>query len=244
MAPDPMGAPTRAARRARQHTTGWAYAGSQRHIQAYVNTPALRALLDDALRHALPTLADAAFEWRSPLAGDAYAEPRDATFWPAIDQPQLAERCAAWWPARGGPSWDAIALAHRPNAAPAVVLVEAKANVPELTGGDLAATSSVSLAAIRSALNEARERLGATGDVEAWTGPYYQLANRLAWTMWLRAHDVDAVFAHVLFEHDRSHQAASADELTAAVHAAHAMLGVPDRAIAGWATTVVLPGTG
>ena len=124
------------------------------------------------------------------------------------------------------------------------MLVEAKANVLELTGGDLAATSPVSLAAIRSALNEARERLGATGDVEAWTGPYYQLANRLAWTMWLRTHDVDAVFAHVLFEHDHSHRAASADELTAAVHAAHAMLGVPDRAIAGWATTVVLPGTG
>ena len=64
MAHDPMGAPTKAARRARQHTTGWAYAGSQRHIQAYVNTPALRAPLDDALRNALPTLADAAFEWR------------------------------------------------------------------------------------------------------------------------------------------------------------------------------------
>lgn len=239
-----MSTPPRPPKRARQHTTGWAYAGSQRHIQAYVNTPALRILLDDALRHALPTLTDAALEWRSPLAGDGYAEPRDATFWPAIDQPQLAEPCAAWWPARGGPSWDAIALARRPDGGRVVVLVEAKANVPELTGGDLAATSPVSLEAIRSALNDARERLGATADLVAWTGPYYQLANRLAWTIWLRGHDIDAVFVHILFEGDRSHQAASADELTAAAHAAHAALGVPDRALAEWATTVVLPATG
>lgn len=231
-------------RRARQHTTGWAYAGSQRHIQAYVNTPALRWLLDDAVCRALPTLADAALEWRSPLAAELYAEPRDAAFWPAIDQPQLAERCAGWWPARGGPSWDAIALAHGPNAARVVVLVEAKANVPELVGGDLAATSPASLEAIRAALNGARERLGATGDLGAWTGSHYQLANRLAWTMWLRGHDVDAVFAHVLFEGDRSHQAATADELTAAVHRAHTALGVPERALAEWATTVVLPATG
>lgn len=93
-----------AARRARQHKTGWAYAGSQRHIQAYGNTPALRSLLDDALRERLATLADATLEWRSPLAAESYAEARDATFWPAIDQPHLAERCADWWPTRGGPS--------------------------------------------------------------------------------------------------------------------------------------------
>ena len=59
-----------------------------------------------------------------------------------------------------------------------------------------------------------------------------------------REHAVDAVFAHVLFEGDRSHQAATAAELTAAVHAAHATLGVPDRALAGWARTVVLLATG
>lgn len=244
MASDPRGAPTKRARRARQHATGWAYAGSQRHIQAYVNTPALRSLLDHALRQALPTLADARLEWRSPLAAESYAEPRDAKFWLAIGQPHLAELCGDWWPPRGGPSWDALALAHRPSAPTAVVLVEAKANVPELAGGDLAATSPVSLAAIRSALNHARDSLSAAGDLEAWTGPYYQLANRLAWTVWLRAHDVDAVFAHVLFEHDRSHQSASADELIAAVNAAHATLGVPEQAIAEWATTVVLPATG
>lgn len=231
-------------RRTRQHTTGWAYAGSQRHIQAYVNTPPLQQLLDSALRQALPVLVDATLEWRSPLATRSYAEPRDATFWTAIDQPDLAASCAAWWPARGGPSWDAIALAHRPAGRPVVVLVEAKANVPELTGGDLAASRPASLAAIRAALDAARRALGATGDLAGWTGPHYQLANRLAWTMWLRRRDVDAVFAHVLFEQDRSHRVATAEELTAAVHAAHAALGIPEDALSGWAATIVLPAIG
>lgn len=189
-------------------------------------------------------LVDATLEWRSPLAADSYGEPRDATFWTALDQPELAERCDAWWPARGGPAWDAIALAHRPGGRPVVVLVEAKANVPELTGGDLAATSAASLAAIRSALDDARQALGATGDLAGWIGSYYQLANRLAWTMWLRRRGIDAVFAHVLFEQDRSHRVATAQELTAAVRAAHAALGICEDALAGWAATIVLPATG
>ena len=62
--------------------------------------------------------------------------------------------------------------------------------------------------------------------------------------MWLRTHDVDAVFAHVLFAGDRSHKAADADQLTKAVDAAHTALGIPEHAIAAWATTIVLPATG
>lgn len=233
-----------AARRARQHATGWAFAGSQRHIQAYVNTPALTQLLDDALRRAMPQLADASLEWRSPLAADRYAEPQDAMFWPAIGHPNLAEKAVGWWPQRGGPSWDAIATAHRKATSPVVVLLEAKANPSEVTGRPLAATSPKSMATIAAALNKTRATLGATGALEAWTGPHYQLANRITWTLWLRQQHIDAVLAHVLFDNDLSHRPATADELAKAVRGAHKTLGIPSRAIAGWVTTIAVPATG
>ena len=105
----------------------------------------------------------------------------------------------------------------------------------------MSAVSARSIATIDAALDQARTTLGATGAPAAWTGRYYQLANRIAWTLWLRDHHVDAVFAHVLFEQDNSHQPTTAHELTAAIEAAHDELGIPPEAVAGWATTVVLP---
>jgi hypothetical protein len=230
-------------RQSRQHTTGWAYAGSQRQIQAYVNNRDLAAQLDDELRAALPPLVGSALEWRAPLASDRYIEPRDAGFWPAIDRPDLADAARDWWPARGGPSWDAIALAHHAESTPTVVLVEAKANAPELSAGAFSGTSPKSKKMIETALNEARQSLGAGASLDAWMGPHYQLANRLAWTLWLREHSVDAVFAHVLFEGDLSHIPTPASELNAAVEAAHQALGIADRPLAPWAATVLLPAT-
>jgi hypothetical protein len=232
-------------RRRRQHATGWAYAGSQRQIQAYVNTSALTAQLDAELRTHLPVLADTALEWKSPLSTLGYAEPRDATFWPAIGRPDLAAPAATWWPPRGGPSWDAIAIAGSGGAsAETIVLVEAKANVPEFTAGARGATSPVSIELIDSALDHTWRRLGATAPLDAWAGPYYQLANRLAWALWLRDRSVDTVFAHVLFSDDRSHIPTSGADLLSAAHAGHAALGVPASAIAGWSATIVLAATG
>ena len=84
-----------------------------------------------ARRDALPTIEGATIEWLSPLAGTGYVEYQDASFWQAIGEPELATRAAGWWPARGGPCWDALALAHRPEGSSTLVLVEAKAHVAE-----------------------------------------------------------------------------------------------------------------
>jgi hypothetical protein len=62
------GSPTKTLRRRTHPATGWAHAGSQRHIQAYVNTPPLTAVLDTALAAALPTIEGAAIEWLYPLS--------------------------------------------------------------------------------------------------------------------------------------------------------------------------------
>lgn len=224
--------------------TGWAFAGSQRHIQAYVNTSALTALLDAELTAHLPVLADTTLLWKAPLAAGCYAEPRDATFWTTIGHPGLAKRAASWWPSRGGPSWDAIALAsHNDGVARTLVLVEAKANVPEFTAAARGATNPKSVRMIDVALDHARAQLGATGSLDAWAGANYQLANRLTWALWLRENGVDTVFAHVLFSDDLFHIPAAGDRLLAAAHAGHAVLGVPASAIAGWCATIVLPAT-
>jgi hypothetical protein len=233
--------PYRVARRRRTHeSTGWAYAGSQRHIQAYVNTPALIHFLDAGLKSALPTLAQAELEWRSPLAGNGYEEPRGASFWPAIARPELGRQASKWWPDRG-PSWDAIAIT-RVREAPTIVLVEAKANIPEFTSGAMAAKARASIEMIEHALDSARGELGANQPLSSWTGVHYQLANRIAWTRWLRAKGADAVFAYVVFYNDRSHIPATREELTSEANGGFKALGLSQSS--DWYATVALPATG
>lgn len=217
--------------------TGWAYAGSQRQIQAYVNTPGLTVALDASLIEAMPALRGCQLEWKAPLACESYSEPRGSKFWAAIGRPDAERLAKNWWPGRG-PVWDAVALARGADGATTVVLVEAKANAAEVKGGALAAKSPTSKALITQSLETAHHQLGANGRPSAWIGPYYQLANRLAWTHWLNTHDMPAVFAHVLFKDDRSLRPTGAAQLQDAVEAAHEALGSP--ACHGWATTIVL----
>jgi len=62
----------------RVDASGAAHAGSQLQTQLYVNKHTGK--LDDAIRGAFAELAGAEFDWRSPLAGDSYAEYKDAAF--------------------------------------------------------------------------------------------------------------------------------------------------------------------
>lgn len=119
--------------------------------------------------------------------------------------------------------------------------MEAKAHVVEFGPAPCGATDKTSIAEIRAAIEHTHEQLGASASTDTWMGEYYQLANRLTWALWLRDHQVNTVFAHVLFADDRSK--ATTDELRDAVHRAHATLGVPGSALAGWAATIVLDAT-
>ncbi|MFL5864042.1 MAG: hypothetical protein ACJ780_25265 [Solirubrobacteraceae bacterium] len=229
----------RAGRVRRTHeVTGWAWAGSQRQIQAYTNTSPLVEVLDREVKVALPVLAGTALEWRSPLARERYEEPTGDRFWAAIDQPRLRAAAAGWWPRRG-PSWDAIALARDGLGPAAVVLVEAKANVAEFTAGPLAAKAEASVTMIHAALDGARAALGASKPLDAWTGGHFQLANRIAWTRWLREAGIAAVFAYVLFHDDRSHIPTPRSELLAQARAGFDALGLPDAA--EWYGIVTVP---
>jgi hypothetical protein len=207
------------------------------------NTEALRRDLDDALRGAFSELGDhARIEWRAPLARDFYVEPRDRDFWRAIEREDLIESCAGWWPSRGGPVWDAVGLGLRPDAEPVVILIEAKANVPEFHGR-FGGTSPRSVAMIDAALEGIRVELDAEAPLEAWKGPHYQLANRLAWTRWLQKKGWFSVFAYVLFSDDRSRIPNTEDELDGAARSAFEALGV-DLERLPWAAAIHLPATG
>jgi hypothetical protein len=177
---------------------------------------------------------------RSPLAADRYEEPRGASFWAAIDQVELGRTASKWWPDRG-PSWDAIAIARRAGKPPTIVLIEAKANVAEFTGGAMAAKAPASIDMIERALENARDALRTNKPLSVWTGAHYQLANRIAWTLWLREEGIDAVFAYVVFDDDRSHIPATRDELVSEAHGGLEALGLSRSS--GLYATVALPAT-
>jgi hypothetical protein len=219
--------------------SGAAYAGSQLQTQLYVNrrTPQL----DTAIRTALPDLADATFDWRSPLAGQRYREYRDAAFLHAVDLREHAGALAAFWP-RGGPHWDAVAVVTRPGRdATGVLLAEGKSYPGEMLEGSAVspAEGSRSRTRIENALAWTQGRLGIELNVAAWTGSLYQNANRLATLVWLRDRGVDAWLVHLLFTGDRRSPTTAAEWEHAAADA-DKRLGLPRGAVP-WATHVTPP---
>jgi hypothetical protein len=148
-----VGASKYAARVAdRVDANGAAYAGSQLQTQLYVNERTDE--LDAAIRDAFDELGEATFEWRSPLAGDHYAEYSDAAFLKRLGLDDHVDALAKFWARRGGPHWDALALVHLPRqAAPGVLVVEGKSYGDEmLKGSGLSATDPHSTHTIEKAL--------------------------------------------------------------------------------------------
>jgi hypothetical protein len=239
---DSIGSRTGATRHREHPSSGWAYAGSRRQIQAYVNTPSLTYLLNAAVTDAWHDLSAGQIDWRAPLATDRYQELMDSTFWTAIQRLDLKESASTWWPRRG-PSWDAVGGVTLPGRDQIVLLVEAKAHIAEFAVGEFGGTKPRSIEMITAALDHTRVRLGATAPVDAWLGSHYQLANRLTWTSWLRGRGIDARYAYVLFANDRSYKPTSVEDLATAAHAGYAALGLspPDHL---WIANITLDAIG
>lgn len=209
---------------------GAAYAGSQLQTQLYVNKRT--AALDNAIRAAFADLGDATFEWRSPCADDHYAEYGDAAFLKRLHLDEHVDALAEFWPRRGGPHWDALALVTlrgEPNAG--IMLAEGKSYPDEmLKGSSAGATDPASTRTIENALAWTQGTLGIPLDVAAWTGPLYQNANRLAHVYWLRSRGVRAWLVHLLFTDD-AHGPTGAVEWQKAVKEADTRLGLSGVAI-------------
>lgn len=112
-------------------------------------------------------------DWRSPRADDEFAEYRDQAFLDRLDVKRQKVPLAKFWPA-GGPQWDALGRARSGE----VILIEAKAHVPEILSSGSQA-SPASLAKIRKAFAATASALHAKSGLD-WTVRFYQYTNRLA----------------------------------------------------------------
>jgi hypothetical protein len=163
--------------------------GSLKWIQRCVNAGVLDAEL-------LPNLSGATLiNWTSPLEVDGFAEYRDADFLARVGLERLAPALADFWPARG-PQWDALALSDHGD----VLLIEAKAHLPELFS-PASAAGSASRAKIITALAQTAAAIGAKPKAE-WVETFYQYANRIAHLHFLHRQGVSVKLVLVNFVGD------------------------------------------
>lgn len=184
--------------RRRVDTFGRAFAGSQRHIQTYVNLRPLEfaSRVLDAVSPAPSSRSR--IRWVSPLASEGFAEYRDDDFLRVLNLDQYLQNLREFWP-EGGPSWDALGVIET-GSRPGCVLVEAKSHISELVS-QCQATNPGSVKKIQKALDEAKGCLGVTRSVD-WTEEFYQSANRLAFLHFLRSRGIEAWLVNVYFLRD------------------------------------------
>jgi hypothetical protein len=163
-------------------------------------------------------------EWRSPLQSDDFAEYRDGAFLDRLGRGDLTVALNDFWPRRG-PQWDALGRTDRGD----LLLVEAKAHVPELCSPGTAASES-SRARIKDRLDEVAARLGARPARAPWSESFYQLANRIAHLSFLREGRAPAYLVLVNFLNDSEMNGPTSQEAwEAAYEVAFHVMGLPKR---------------
>lgn len=184
--------------------------GSALHIAYYVNCEP--STLAEAILG-----PGASIDWRSPVAAQRFVEFKDRDFLAAVDRAGLGDELQEWWPA-SGPRWDALGIAAEDGT---VILVEAKANVPEIADGPACASGSsgtdqglANRQQISDALDATRHHFGATdADLDVWIDSHcYQRANRLAHLCFFENLGVPARVVNVYFTGDATHIATSQAE--------------------------------
>jgi hypothetical protein len=159
----------------------------------------------------------AVIDWRSPLVAERFEEYKDRDFLRAVDEQALSVELLAWWP-DSGPRWDALGRAAAPGA---VVLVEAKANIPEIANGPPCGSGQSgseraldNRGRIVTALTRTREQFGVSERyASAWMETHcYQYANRLAHLCFFTRQRIPAVLVHLYFLNDTTHIATAATQ--------------------------------
>ena len=196
--------------------------GSLKWIRRAVND--FPDLLNQRLREALRLAQDASITWACPLASDQFAEYRDDDFIRLCGVRLPKRRLEDFWPVRG-PQWDALARVGASGA----LLVEAKANIPEIVSPGTGAEGE-RRALLEKSLVELKSFLGVDPNI-SWSGKFYQYANRLAHLYFLReVNRQDAYLAFVYFTGDSDIDGpATVAEWKAALTVAKCALGVPKR---------------
>ena len=197
------------------------YYGSRRHILDWVERDSFSNDLNELLRP-VPIVIDPN-HLRMPRGRSDPREARLETFGPkVIPGSQIWTSLQRWWLAAGGntPNWDLASACTLENK-PGLLLVEAKANVPELsTAGKrlvvsskgkngtgptpLSQGSKLNDTRIRNAVAEAGRAFADLGIGKAFTATsHYQLANRLAFAWKLACLGVPTTLLYLGFYGDR-----------------------------------------
>lgn len=162
--------------------------GSLKWIRQAVND--CPDLLNRKVRTACGLDPSRSIVWVSPLAKDDYAEYGDAAFLDHLGVSLPKYPLKRFWP-NGGPRWDALARTDDGQ----VLLVEAKANIPEVVSSGTGA-SEMSKALIEQSLRDTQAFLSVDPAIP-WSGKLYQYANRVAHLYLVR--ELNSIPAHLLF---------------------------------------------
>lgn len=129
--------------------------------------------------------------WKSPLKLDDYAEYRDEDFLErlGISLNKMKYLLSNFWP-DNGPQWDALGVSDDE-----IILVEAKANIPEMVSPGTKAKPDPRRE-IENSLDEVKKYLSVSDTID-WTGTFYQYVNRIAHLYYLR--EKNKIKAHLLF---------------------------------------------
>jgi len=201
--------------------------GSQKWIQVLIN--ARPELLNVRIREEIASLSGREICWVSPLKQDGFAEYRDAAFLEKLNLQDLSEELQKFWPNRG-PQWDALG---RTSDEKAFILVEAKANVPELVSF-CGAKDRESLKTITASLSETRQWLNCKEPRIDWKYGFYQYANRLAHLYFLRRKaQKEAYLVFLYFLEDSTRIPTSRDVWNSALKLQKKLMGLSAGSLTG-----------
>jgi len=129
--------------------------------------------------------------WKSPLKADDYAEYRDEDFLKKLGilNNKMKYLLSIFWP-KNGPQWDALGISEDE-----MILVEAKANIPEMVSPGTKAEPGTRKR-IENSLNELKKYLNISNSTD-WTETFYQYVNRIAHLYYLI--EKNKIKAHLLF---------------------------------------------
>ncbi|MFA4902347.1 MAG: hypothetical protein WC600_06325 [Desulfobaccales bacterium] len=194
--------------------------GSQKWLQEIINT--YPECLNRLIQQKITSLSGREICWISPLKLDGYAEYRDIDFLKQIGLADLSEKLNYFWP-KNGPQWDALG---KTSDGKAYILIEAKANVPELVSF-CGAKDKDSLKTISTSLAETQQWLSCRESRIDWKFGFYQYANRLAHLYFLRekAH-IEAYLIFLYFVEDSTHILTSLEDWKCALKLQKKLMGL------------------
>ena len=150
-------------------------------------------------------------EWMSPKKEDEFAEYRDNDFLEMLGITGCQSKLFKFWP-KGGPQWDALGKLKNEF----YFIVEAKANIPEITSS-CQATSENSKTKINNSVIRTKQFLNITSG-KNWLDGFYQYANRLCHLYFLRELcGVNAYLIFVYFCNDTTHIPTSIEQWHGAI---------------------------